>query len=51
MLASLPVVWWTASAARRYDLGKVRIGLVLATLFNAAFVGAPRSSSCSCRST
>jgi len=39
MLASLPVVWWTAKAARRYDLGSVRIGLVLATLFNAAFVG------------
>jgi len=39
MLASLPVVWWTAQAARRYDLGKVRIGLILATLFNAAFVG------------
>ena len=39
MLASLPVMWWLASAARRYDLGKVRIGLILATLFNAAFVG------------
>jgi cytochrome c oxidase subunit I+III len=39
MLASLPAVWWTRNAARRYDLGRVRIGLVLATLFNAAFVG------------
>jgi cytochrome c oxidase subunit I+III len=39
MLVSLPVVWWTAQAARRFELGKVRIGLVLATLFNAAFVG------------
>ena len=40
MLASLPVMWWTRDgAARRYDLGKVRIGLVLATLFGAAFVG------------
>jgi cytochrome c oxidase subunit I+III len=39
MLASLPVMWWLAKAARRYDLGKVRIGLILATLFNAAFVG------------
>ena len=39
MLASLPVVWWTAKAARRFELGKVRIGLVLATLFAIAFVG------------
>jgi cytochrome c oxidase subunit I+III len=39
MLLSLPVVWWTAKSARRFDLGKVRIGLTLATLFNAAFVG------------
>ena len=38
MLASLPVVWWVAKAAHRYDLGKVRIGLTLATLFNAAFL-------------
>jgi cytochrome c oxidase subunit I+III len=39
MLASLPVMWWLASAARRYDLGKVRLGLIAATLFNTAFVG------------
>ena len=39
MLASLPVIWWLAKAARRFDLGAVRIGLTLATLFNAAFVG------------
>ena len=39
MLASIPVVWWLANAARRFDLGKVRIGLIVATLFNAAFVG------------
>jgi cytochrome c oxidase subunit I+III len=39
MLASLPVMWWLASAARRYDLGKVRLGLIAAALFNAAFVG------------
>src|SRR5438270_7318937 len=38
MLASLPVVWWTSRAAHRFELGKVRIGLILATLFNAAFV-------------
>jgi len=39
MLASIPVVLWTSRAARRFDLGKVRIGLTLATLFNMAFVG------------
>ena len=39
MLASLPVIWWLAKAARRFDLGAVRIALTLATLFNAAFVG------------
>ena len=39
MLASLPVGWWLARAARRFELGAVRIGLTLATLFNAAFVG------------
>jgi cytochrome c oxidase subunit I+III len=38
MLVSLPVVWWLANAARRFDLGTVRIGLTVATLFNAAFV-------------
>jgi cytochrome c oxidase subunit I+III len=38
MLLSIPVLWWTAKAARRFDLGKVRLGLVAATAFNAAFV-------------
>jgi cytochrome c oxidase subunit III len=38
MLVSLPVVWWLAKAARRFELGRVRIGLVVATLFNIAFV-------------
>jgi cytochrome c oxidase subunit III len=38
MLASIPVILWTSRAARRFDLGKVRIGLVLATLFNMTFV-------------
>jgi cytochrome c oxidase subunit I+III len=38
MLASLPVVWWLARVARRFDLGAVRIGLTVVTLFNAAFV-------------
>ena len=49
MLASLPVVWWLAKAARRFDLGAVRIGLTIATLFNAAFV-AVRISRIDCRS-
>jgi cytochrome c oxidase subunit 3 len=38
MLASIPVVLWTSRAAHRFELGKVRIGLIAATLFNAAFV-------------
>ena len=38
MLVSLPVVWWLSKAARRFDLGAVRIGLTVATLFNATFV-------------
>ncbi|MDB4883124.1 MAG: cytochrome c oxidase subunit [Gemmatimonadetes bacterium] len=38
MLVSIPVVLWTARAARRFDLRKVRIGLVIATLFGMAFV-------------
>ena len=38
MLVSIPVVWWTSKAAHRFDLAKVRIGLTVATLFNAAFV-------------
>jgi cytochrome c oxidase subunit I+III len=39
MLASLPVVWWTSKAARRFELTRVRLGLIIVTLFNAAFVG------------
>jgi cytochrome c oxidase subunit 3 len=39
MLVSIPVVLWAAKAAHRFDLDKVRIGLVAATLFNTAFVG------------
>ena len=38
MLVSLPVVWWLSKAAHRFDLGKVRIGLTVATLFNAVFI-------------
>ena len=38
MLASIPVLWWTAKAARRFDLANVRIGLVVATMFNVAFL-------------
>jgi heme/copper-type cytochrome/quinol oxidase subunit 3 len=39
MLISMLPARWTARAARRYDLGKVRIGLVIATAFGAAIVG------------
>ena len=39
MLASIPVVKWTSNAAHRFDLGKTRIGLTVATLFGLAFVG------------
>ncbi len=39
MLTSLVPATWTARAARRYDLGKVRIGLVIATAFAIAIVG------------
>jgi heme/copper-type cytochrome/quinol oxidase subunit 3 len=38
MLLSIPVVLWMSRAAHRFDLGKVRIGLTVATLFNIAFV-------------
>jgi len=38
MLVSIPVVLWTSRAAHRYELGKVRLGLTVATLFNATFV-------------
>ncbi len=39
MLTSLVPATWTARAARRYDLGAVRIGLVIATAFAIAIVG------------
>jgi len=39
MLVSLVPAQWTARAARRYDLGKVRIGLVVASAFGVAIVG------------
>ena len=39
MLVSMLPARWTARAARRYDLGKVRIGLVIATAFGAVIVG------------
>jgi heme/copper-type cytochrome/quinol oxidase subunit 3 len=39
MLASLLPARWTARAARRYDLAKVRIGLVVASAFGIAIVG------------
>jgi heme/copper-type cytochrome/quinol oxidase subunit 3 len=39
MLVSLYPAWWTSNAARRFDLGKVRIGLVVSTAFGLAIVG------------
>lgn len=39
MLVSLWPARWTAQAARRYDIGKVRIGLTIATAFAIAIVG------------
>lgn len=39
MLASIPLIAWIAKRAREFDLGRVRNGLVIATLANAAFVG------------
>jgi heme/copper-type cytochrome/quinol oxidase subunit 3 len=39
MLASLIPARWTARAAKRYDLGAVRIGLTIATAFALAIVG------------
>jgi heme/copper-type cytochrome/quinol oxidase subunit 3 len=39
MLVSMLPARWTARAARRYDVGKVRIGLVIATAFGIAIVG------------
>jgi cytochrome c oxidase subunit III len=39
MLLSLPVASWLARRAKDDDLGAVRLGLVVITLFNAAFVG------------
>jgi cytochrome c oxidase subunit III len=39
MLVSLYPAWWTAQAARRFDLGKVRIGLIVSTAFGLAIVG------------
>ena len=39
MLVSLVPARWAARAARRYDLGAVRIGLIIATAFAIAIVG------------
>ncbi len=38
MLVSIPLVVWLQRASHRFELGAVRWGLLLATLFNAAFV-------------
>ena len=37
MLLSIPVMVWTAHAARRLELGKIRLGMVLSTAFALAF--------------
>ena len=37
MLASLPVLAWTARRAEEFDLGKVRLGLTIAVAFSLAF--------------
>ena len=39
MLVSLYPAWWTSNAARRFDLGRVRIGLIVSTAFGLAIVG------------
>ena len=39
MLVSLAPARWTACAARRYDLGKVRVGLTILTAFAVVIVG------------
>jgi heme/copper-type cytochrome/quinol oxidase subunit 3 len=39
MLVSLVPARWTSRAARRYDIGQVRIGLVVASAFGFAIVG------------
>lgn len=38
MLGSIPLMVWLQRASPRFELQKVRWGLLLATLFNAAFV-------------
>lgn len=37
MAASIPVMIWTARASRRFDLGRIRLGMVLSTAFALAF--------------
>ena len=37
MLLSIPVLVWTSRAARRLDLRKVRVGMLLATVFALVF--------------
>lgn len=38
MLLSLPLVWWISRAAHAYELGKVRIGLTIASVVALVFV-------------
>jgi heme/copper-type cytochrome/quinol oxidase subunit 3 len=39
MLASIPALAWLDRAARRFDLAKVRIGLIVACLFGVVLLG------------
>jgi heme/copper-type cytochrome/quinol oxidase subunit 3 len=38
MLLSLPLMWWISRAAHAFELGKVRIGLTLASVIALVFV-------------
>ena len=38
MLASLPLITWVQRASRRFELRRVKLGLLVATLLNGAFV-------------
>lgn len=39
MLLSLPLVWWISRSALAFDLGKVRLGLTIATVAAGVFMG------------
>jgi cytochrome c oxidase subunit III len=39
MLLSLPFVWWISRSAHAFELGKVRVGLTIATVVAGVFMG------------